>query len=233
MRAATYNVHGCIGTDGQLSPDRIARVIGQLDAHFIGLQEVHCSPDGNGMCELDAIAKLSKMRAVSGGIRAGHRGTYGNAVLTSLPVIASNLIDLSVSGREPRGALDVYLAADSSTVRVVVAHLGLAPWERRNQCLRLVDALTSDGQPADVTVLLGDVNEWFHWGRPLRWLAAAFGRSAHIRTFPSYAPMFALDRIWVLPQGSLNRSWRHANSLTRKASDHLPLVAEIALPKST
>ena len=40
VRILTYNVHACVGMDGQLSPERIARVIGQSGASIICLQEL-------------------------------------------------------------------------------------------------------------------------------------------------------------------------------------------------
>jgi phospholipase D1/2 len=143
-------------------------------------------------------------------------------------------IDLTVEGREPRGALDVVLVApEGPKVRVIVVHLGLAPWERREQARRLVRALATAQPQVAATVLLGDLNEWLLWGRPLRWLHAALGKSAHIPTFPSRAPVFALDRIWVKPRTALRNTSRTWSAATRVASDHLPLVAEVALPTKT
>lgn len=230
VRVATYNLHGCIGTDGVLDIHRVAEVIRRLNAHVVGVQEVHASAFATkATADLHDLSVATGLRAVEGSIRPGHRGAYGNAVLTSLPVLSHRLIDLSVSGREPRGALEVYLQAPGGRMRVVTAHLGLAPWERRAQSRRLVDILAHDNEPADVTVLLGDLNEWYTFGRPLRWLHEVLGRSAHIATFPSMVPLLALDRIWVRPRASLLRSCRVWNGLTRKASDHLPLQADIVV----
>ena len=39
IRVATYNVHGCIGTDGRHDPGRVANVITELDADVVALQE--------------------------------------------------------------------------------------------------------------------------------------------------------------------------------------------------
>ena len=229
IRIATYNVHGCVGTDGVFCIPRIGEVIAGLDAQVVGLQEVDSSPQSEQRADLEQLAEATGLTAVAGGIRAGARGTYGNALLTNLPVLRSRTLDLSVHGREPRGALEVYVKAEDAIVRIVVAHLGLAPWERREQSRRLVETLASTPTDIEATILLGDVNEWFTWGRPLRWLHAALGRSAHIATFPSILPMFALDRIWVRPRASLQRSWRVRNNMTRRASDHLPLRADIML----
>ena len=32
-------MHGCVGTDGRHDPDRVAAVIGELDADIVALQE--------------------------------------------------------------------------------------------------------------------------------------------------------------------------------------------------
>ena len=40
LTVASYNVHRCIGRDGRCDPQRIARVIEELDADVVALQEV-------------------------------------------------------------------------------------------------------------------------------------------------------------------------------------------------
>lgn len=232
LRLATYNVHGCVGTDGVLSVARVARVIESLNVHLVGLQEVH-STAVEESCELEDLAALTGMTPIGGGVRMCQRGHYGNALLTKLPILSQSQIDLTVPGREPRGALDVVLEPHPGAgLRVIVVHLGLAPWERREQAKRLVSALADSPPQVAATVLLGDLNEWLLWGRPLRWLHAALGRSAHVGTFPSRLPMLALDRIWVRPRSALGRTRRMWSGATRAASDHLPLVAEVTLPNA-
>src|SRR6201986_4837558 len=39
-RIMTYNIHRCVGTDGKLSPARIADVIATCEADIVALQEV-------------------------------------------------------------------------------------------------------------------------------------------------------------------------------------------------
>jgi endonuclease/exonuclease/phosphatase family metal-dependent hydrolase len=79
------------------------------------------------------------------------------------------------------------------------------------------------------TVLLGDLNEWFLWGRPLRWLHAHFERPPAPRTFPAGWPVLALDRVWVKPRRCLRAIAVHRSLLARHASDHLPVVAALDL----
>jgi len=136
-------------------------------------------------------------------------------------------VDLTVYRREPRAAIDADVDVDGAVVRVIVTHLGLLPGERRIQVQRLLEVLRVHESSA--TVLCGDINEWFAVGRPLRWLNARLGRAAAVRTFPTFCPVFALDRLWVSP-GSAAAVRAHVSPNSRVASDHLPLVADIQLP---
>jgi len=137
------------------------------------------------------------------------------------------LHDLSVEGREPRGAIEVSLGADAAPLRVLATHFGLAPWERRAQARRVLALVNSARAPLEV--LLGDLNEWFLWGRPLRWLHRDFAPTPAPPTWPARFPVFALDRLWVRPRGALAALARHDSPAARAASDHLPLRAELAL----
>ena len=135
------------------------------------------------------------------------------------------LVDLTVHGHEPRGAIDALLDTRRGVLRVVATHLGLLPGERRLQMRKMLAWL--DERPEHPTVLMGDINEWFLWGRPLRWLHARFGYAPAPATFPSCLPMFALDRVWMRPRERLGRVSVHASYAARRASDHLPLIAQI------
>jgi endonuclease/exonuclease/phosphatase family metal-dependent hydrolase len=79
------------------------------------------------------------------------------------------------------------------------------------------------------SVLMGDLNEWYLWGRPLHWLKKWFGIIPEPATFPACFPIFALDRIWVHPLKDLLTIQIHDTPLARRASDHLPLKATIRL----
>jgi endonuclease/exonuclease/phosphatase family metal-dependent hydrolase len=145
--------------------------------------------------------------------------------LSRYPIISTRAINLSVGKREPRGALDADINCHGHPLRVVGVHLGLRPGERRDQIRRLLQVFDTDQMPV---VLMGDVNEWFVWGRPLRWLVSRFESVPAPRTFPSRLPVFSLDRIWIHPRRRLVKVHRHATPLARVASDHLPLVAYVA-----
>jgi endonuclease/exonuclease/phosphatase family metal-dependent hydrolase len=223
LTVATYNIHSAIGTDGVFSPERIAGVLGEIEADVIALQEV---PLG-GAGQPDVLALLRQATgffAVEGATLETPARRYGNAVLSRYPVLASATIDLSCGGREPRGALDADIDCRGHLLRVVATHLGLKPAERRQQIRRLLQAFDTDQAPV---ILMGDVNEWFVWGRALRWLVSHFEAAPAPRTFPSRWPLFSLDRIWISPRHRLLHVEVHRSRLARVASDHLPLIAHI------
>jgi len=225
ITVATYNVHRCIGRDGREDPARIAEVLRALDADAVALQELRWQPAQALHVLADLAARLGYTPlAVPTLLRPD--GHYGNALLTRLPVEDQRLEDLSVSGREPRGALAAVLGTGGAPLTLIATHLGLAFGERRRQMQRLLALVRKSSKPV---VLLGDLNEWLLWGRPLRWLRKHFGRTPAPATYPARCPFLALDRIWVEPAGALERLEVHKEPPARAASDHLPLRATLGL----
>lgn len=216
---ATYNVHRCVGLDGLYDPRRTEAVLKELDADVIALQELEWQPDA-AIHVLDELARNTGYTAVAGPTLLRPDGHYGNALLTRLSLQRINRVDLSMPGREARGAIDAVLETQRGPLRVLATHLGLRARERRAQTQRLLGELNATSMP---TVLMGDLNEWFLWGRPLRRLRARFGETPAPATFPARWPVFALDRIWVEPTKMLREIRIHRSRLSCAASDHLPL----------
>jgi endonuclease/exonuclease/phosphatase family metal-dependent hydrolase len=216
-----------VGSDGRSSPQRVAAVIGGLGASIVALQEVESVLAGDpGLHQLNVLADATGMQAVAGPTVLRADSHYGNALLTSAPVRTVRRHDLSVPGREPRGALDVELDIAGRRVRVVVTHLGLRSSERRNQGQRLLALLRRNDTSAP-TLLLGDFNEWRPWAAVRRLMRRRFGRTLAPATYPARRPLLALDRMWAVPSGSLVSMRTCRSALCRTASDHLPLVGEI------
>ncbi len=224
LTLASYNVHRAIGRDGRTDPGRILGVLREIDADVIALQEVEAHDSGGDM--LAWLGAQTGMRAIAGTTLARHDGHYGNGLLTRCEVDATELVDLSFRNREPRGAIvaDIKLNG-AGNLRVVATHLGLRPAERREQVERLVKIFTWHEQAR--SVLMGDLNEWFLWGRPLKHLHRYFVETPAVPTFPSGRPIFALDRLWAHPGSILTELKAHTSPLARIASDHLPLVARL------
>ena len=224
LRIATYNIHRCIGADGRTDAGRIASVIRELNAHVVALQEVAFDPRQPRNLLFD-LARRMGADVVPGATLLEPGGQYGNAILTRHAPLRVKRLDLSVPGREPRGALAIGFAFGDLTVRVVATHLGLRPYERCRQTQRLLRLL--DKSEASITILMGDFNEWARWAQPLRWLRRRFGTQPAPATFPGRRPLLALDRIWVRPGRRLVSLGAMRSPTARIASDHLPLVAEV------
>jgi endonuclease/exonuclease/phosphatase family metal-dependent hydrolase len=225
---ATYNIHRCVGSDGQAAPQRITRVIEELKADLVALQEVdaefHLAP---GVDQFEFLARATGMRAIAGPTLESGGARYGNALLTRLELQRVAWIDLSVSGREPRGAIDAAVETGVGPLRVLTTHLGLDPRERRIQSRKLASHLDhpEDGHDESPVVLLGDLNSVS--GTSLAPLRGRMGRLARRRTYPARHPVLPLDRIWVWPAELLADLRVHHSPLARAASDHLPLRAEL------
>ncbi|CAM2163020.1 Endonuclease/exonuclease/phosphatase family protein [Paraburkholderia sacchari] len=224
LSLVTWNIHGAVGTDFRYAPDRIARVLKEIDADVVALQEV---PLG-GASHFDVLAVLSVAtgwQAVAGPTLDMPARRFGNAVLTRCPITETRAIDLSFGSREPRGALDVDILYRGEPLRVVATHLGLSRRERYAQVAQLLAAFDRPSLPV---ILAGDINEWFLWRHALRLLSGHFRAAPAPATFPSWWPVFALDRIWMHPVRRLLSVRVHRAGEARVASDHLPLVARIS-----
>jgi endonuclease/exonuclease/phosphatase family metal-dependent hydrolase len=169
------------------------------------------------------------MRAIAGPTIIGTSGDYGNALLTTQRVVSTVRHDLSVPGREPRSAVVSRLATgDDAVFTAVVTHLGLARRERRRQVERLCEICARD-RVREPLVVLGDFNEWNPLGLALGRLRAELGPARGVRTFPAWRPVLALDRVFVRPSVAGRGVRAVSTELTRKASDHLPVVAGLDL----
>jgi endonuclease/exonuclease/phosphatase family metal-dependent hydrolase len=226
IKVASYNIHRCIGSDGCRDAERIAKVIREFDAHIIGLQEV----DSRRMAEtegLEILAYLTGFTAIPGPTMQLPDGNYGNVLLTAHAVADIQHVDLTAPGREPRGAIDARLKIHGRPVRVITTHLGLKAGERRYQARKLIGRVSDNAD--DLTVLMGDINEWFPLSPLILEFHRRFGKPPTLLTFPSHWPCLALDRIWVRPGRALQKLSTHKSLMARIASDHLPLVAHIDL----
>lgn len=226
LKFATYNIHACIGVDRVFDPHRIIAVIQELDADIIALQEVehHLL---NDIELLEFIGNQTGMYRIAGPTMFRESRHYGNAVLSKHPFTSFELIDLSHGTFEPRGAVQCRLTINNHALLVMATHFGLKPIERNFQASESLRLLQQPN--ADLTVLMGDLNEWFLWGQTVRGLKRYFGHTPSRKTFPSWLPIFSLDRIWVHPRKHLISLKVHKTALSKQASDHLPLIAQILI----
>ena len=231
IRVATYNIHRSRGLDGRTSAKRIADVIASLEADIIALQEVvgaSASAAGHA-AELGALLGMGWVMAPTRRLR-GH--LFGNVVLSRFPVRYHTQYDLPTL-REPRCCQRVDLAIDDHTLHLYNVHLGTGLLERRGQAVRLAEIL-DDRHVRAPKIMLGDFNEWIRGPatRVLTERLQSLDLRSHLRrrrTYPGVFPVLHLDHLYFKGEVQVLEVVLPRTRKTLIASDHLPLVAELAV----
>lgn len=230
MRALTYNIHGCVDLDRKRQPERIIEVLESLDADIMALQEVEGRQSRSRIDQAEHLAAKLGVNLVEGPLLMEANGGYGNALLTRHPVSSVERRVYKWPGSQTRGLLDVELAHPAiGPLRVIATHLEVRDHRVRATQFRELKHLVEE-RPDLPTILLGDLNEWWNRRLALRALDRTISFLHSPATFPARLPLLRLDRIALRHLRSTDpesRAERIDNRLTRMASDHLPLVAEI------
>ncbi|WP_064713161.1 endonuclease/exonuclease/phosphatase family protein [Rhizobium bangladeshense] len=235
IKLLTYNVHSCIGNDRKLDPGRIASVIAEAEADIVALQEVDVlRRRTGGVDQAHTIASLLKMQAHFHPALSIAEEQYGDAIITALPTGAVKAGPLPSIG-EARGALSVEILVGGRKLLVVNTHLGLRGRERIRQMTTLLNSgwLHGSSDEPVPSILCGDFNAvpssaTYRLAKRSLTDAQLAGNAAPRATFPSRYPLMRLDHIFVTNDLVVERASVLETRLTRVASDHLPLLAEIS-----
>lgn len=248
VRLVTFNTHHGVGEDSEHDLPRLAQVLAAADADVICLQEVdrHFGERSDDVDQALLLSRALDMQLAWGPAidepgSGGERRQYGNALLSRLPILVSDVHRLP-GGGEPRSALRTMLELDGGTLWVTNTHLSTGnPWRRAGQVSALAALHTGS---MEAGVLVGDFN-----ARPdAPELAALPGRFADAweladerddrsgwrfwqhdegLTHPAHSPHRRIDQVWVTPGIAVPEA-RVLDA--RGASDHLPLLVELAVP---
>lgn len=229
MKVASYNIHKCRGTDGQVRPDRTLAVIKELGADFVALQEVDRRIGARtGLLNPAAIESETGLKLlVQSDIVDGH-GWHGNALLVRGVPLYYRRSRIHLPGIEPRGAVFAELDLGEGLFRVIAVHLGLLRRSRLAQTKALLEIFLD--LPPLPTIMLGDFNEWRRVRRSaLAVLEPVFGSRPALPSFPSTLPVLPMDRMLDWPPSLIKHFKIHETALSRVASDHLPILADVDL----
>lgn len=241
FRLMTYNVHGCEGMDGRVSPRRVARVIRAQQPDVVALQEVDLGRRrSRAEDQATIIAQELGMNVVFCPTVTRDEEHYGHALLSRHPIEVVKRMRLPHDPKswwqEPRSAMWVRIELGDRIINVITTHLGLGPRERADQVRALLGPDWIGSIPADEPVILcGDFNA-LPGSLPYKLAAAKLhdvqaATKGHrpLGTFTSLQPLVRLDHIFTTRHFERERAHVVRNDLTRVASDHLPLLADLRL----
>jgi endonuclease/exonuclease/phosphatase family metal-dependent hydrolase len=231
MRLLSWNIHkGIGGRDRRYSLERVVSAIEAENPDIVCLQEV------------DRLVRRSRHddqpRLLAGALH-GHavfqanvhvgEGVYGNLVLSRWPVTSRHRISLRQGTRKPRGAQLVLVDSPEGPLHLVHTHLGLAERERVWQVGHLLAHPLFRSAADFPTLLVGDFNDWRN--RLSRGLADHGFRQitspvSRFRSFPAWLALGALDKAFARGTIVVRQARIVRTTLTREASDHLPLVVD-------
>lgn len=222
----TWNIHGGVGPDRQYQLERIVELVRRHDPDVVALQEVETRGGHTDDLAFEVLTEALGSHSAEARTIEAPDGAYGHMLISRWPMSPPILHDLTVSRREARMAIETLIDTPCGPLHIAAVHLGLKLNERRKQAAILASiARTSEHT---TTAMLGDFNDWSWHAVVRRTLAELLPSRTMLKTFPSFWPLFMLDRIYCRPEGALVRSWTDPEG--RKISDHLPVIADIAMP---
>ncbi len=232
----TYNIHKAVGNDQSYRLDRIIDICRDVNADVLALQEV---PYSNPRSDYEDIARIIGaelgMEYVLGlNVMRKLRGAYGNATFSRFPIKNHDNLNITWSIKKPRGCLNAVLELPngSGPLAIMNFHLGLAGIERIRQFKMILASAFAREQRESPLVLLGDTNDIYN--RLTRLVREAglhdtFAFSESVNTYPAYAPILRLDKVFCNERLKVRSHRVIRNRKSRIASDHLPVHVRFEL----
>lgn len=223
MRIASYNIRKAVGLDWRRDAGRILDVLGEIEADVVVLQEADKRFGSRaGVLPLGLLESDLGLIPADVSVRPNSHGWHGNAILHSKRFGVHRADRIDIPTAEPRGA--VSLSLEAPEIEIIGVHLGLTAGMRRRQMRALADRITNATHPV---VIAGDFNEW----APAD--GGVFGDAATMiipgPSFHASRPRVAFDRFVLSGPVEHVSAHVHKSALARRASDHLPVVLDIAL----
>jgi len=225
----TYNIRNGRGLDSRVDLERTAAVIASFEPDIVALQEVDAHrPRSGAIDQTQDLAVRLGMSATFGACIDKGDERYGIATLSRLRFVETRQLCLPAQPHrwrsEPRCALVTRLAWSVANLELdmVNTHLSVLPRERPGQIAAICEDLD-----ADEVIVAGDFN-CTPRSRSFRTLCCNL-KAVSAKSWPARLPLLSLDHI--LYRGPLalvsSGAWRGGGA--KRASDHLPVVAELEL----
>lgn len=162
---------------------------------------------------------------------AGH---HGNAILSKHPITTYENINVSTNPLEKRGLLHAIVEKKgwSEDLHLVCLHLDLLARGRRQQIKSLIERVRERVSQSAPLIVAGDFNDWTKsfsdplFGQLNLHEAGIVFHGDHAKTFPSWRPFLALDRVYVRGFEIWNHQVLHGRPW-RNMSDHAAVVVDV------
>jgi endonuclease/exonuclease/phosphatase family metal-dependent hydrolase len=223
MRVGTFNIkHGENG-DGRVDLRRLAAACRSLSADVLAIQEVDRFARRTGFRDqMRVIARATGLRAVFGEAARRRWRSYGNVLLARGPITDVEVLKLPrPAAGEPRVAIVARVTVNGVGLSVGATHLSFRKGEGAAQLAVLLAALAERDGPR---LLLGDLNIGPEMVVPAV-TAAGYTVAPTEATFPAGAPRARIDYVAVSGLEVVSASTPAVGT-----SDHLPVLADVAVP---
>ena len=226
-KIASYNVRNAKGMDNVTDFDRVSKVITDMDAETIAIQELDSATvRSNGKVVLDELTVRTGMHASFNGSIEFQGGKYGIGILSKEKPLRTEAVELP--GREEKRSL---LLVELEDYVVGCTHLSLNE-EDRQSSMEIIQNHTAKYTSKPV-FLVGDLNaspdseeiaylseNWIMLNDP------------NEPTFPSDTPNVTIDYLLLKKNDNFSHSVITAEVVDEPmASDHRPLMVEVEISR--
>lgn len=243
LRIMSYNVHSCVGMDGISSLKRIARVIARYKPDVVALQELDVGKERSHFKnQVDELCELLNMQGYFSPAMTGGDELYGDAILSKYPMHLIKSATLPSYGNaklEPRSAIWASIDFNGTYIQLINTHLGLNAEQRRFHVTQLMgEHWISHEDFSGPAIVCGDFNA-LPGSYVMNKLTTQFNdvqESTVVKktfnTFSSRLPALRIDHILTTNSFEVLSVDIPSTTLTRIASDHLPLIATVKVKTS-
>lgn len=230
LRVASYNIRKSVGLDWKRDSARIMRVLGEIDADVVALQEAD-KRFGERQGTLPAqILQLELGYKFADIPNSGtSHGWHGNAILYREPLEPVETKPVNIPVAEPRGAIATrFDCSNGKYFQLIGTHLSLLGAMRARQ-IRAITNYIRQTMTDCPTIVAGDFNEWRERGKAYRAAGPDFNVVTPGASFHSARPGLPLDRFILSGGIRLEDCGVHKSASAKVASDHLPIYVDIDL----
>lgn len=240
LKLLTYNIHkGFNWNNRRYFIKEIKEFINSTQADLVFLQEVvgeNRRHEKSGLVSSQFEFLADEIWSYSSYAKNAvyDNGHHGNVILSKYPLEFIENINLSTNVFEKRGMLLCKVSVENQIIMAASLHLNIFHNSRNNQYQKIIKYFKTNNQFDEFPLIIaGDFNDYNKksnsiFKKTLGMQDAYYLKhNHHALTFPAFAPILSLDRIYIKKSSVINSHVIHNNNML---SDHLPLYCELNFP---